>query len=282
VGERCLRQAIDADRTQAEGWLLLLEILRVEGRMAEASAAGWEAYDRVDAGSRRDALKELTLSLLAELTDDVARTVLEHWVHADGEDFRARCALLQRIAMQPRAGDPDRLSILGELESILAKQPTYTNAREALAGALADAGEPERGRAVLDAWPEQERDSRYWRLRGRWNLEYDNKPEEAVEAFRKVLKEFPEDWRTWYRLARTLKTLHRLDESRQAAETVGRIREALDPLRLDPRLDHAFAHFDDPKALEDLADLARQTGLTRLATAWADAATQARKTAVAE
>ena len=142
--------------------------------------------------------------------------------------------------------------------------------REALATALADAGEPDRGRVVLDGWPGREsaRDARYWRLRGRWDLEYDHRPERAVDACRKSVAELPQDWRSWSRLARALRMLDRDAEALQAAETVRRIREVLDPLTLGPRLDAAFAHRDDPAALRDLADLAGRAGLTRLADAW--------------
>ena len=91
--------------------------------------------------------------------------------------------------------------------------------------ALADSGEPDRGRAALDGWPgpESARDARYWRLRGRWDLEYDHRPERAVEAFRKAVAVVPQDWRSWSRLARALRVLGRDAEARDAAEAVGRI-----------------------------------------------------------
>ena len=133
---------------------------------------------------------------------------------------------------------------------------------------MADAGEPDRGRAVLNSWPESTRDARYWRLRGRWDLEYDHQPEQAVSAFRTALVDLPQDWRSWYRLARALHILGRDGESQQAAESVSRIREVLDPLVLGPRLHAAFDHLDDPAALRDLAALCNRAGLTRLADAW--------------
>ena len=134
--------------------------------------------------------------------------------------------------------------------------------------ALADAGEPNRGRALLNEWPTTDRDARYWRLRGRWDLEYDHRPEEAATAFRNALSELPQDWRSWYRLARALHILGREGESRQAAETVSRIREVLDPLALGPHLDAAIDHLDDPATLEDLATLCTRAGLARLGEAW--------------
>ena len=154
------------------------------------------------------------------------------------------------------------------METLLAGHPDHIGAREALVAALADAGEPDRGRALLDDWPERARDARYWRLRGRWELEYDHRPDRAAAAFQTAVAELPQDWRSWYRLARALRILGRDREGRQAAETVSRIREVLDPLTLGPQLDAAFDHLDDPAALRNLAALCDRAGLTRLADAW--------------
>jgi thioredoxin-like negative regulator of GroEL len=266
--ERSLRRAIAADPTNLEPWKLLLEILQVEDRPLEAQRLGWEAYDRLPPEARRDLLQELTQGLLVELPDERVRTALGRWIDADGDDIDAQVALLQRIAAQPRASDPDRSSLLAIMETLLAGHPDHIGAREALVAALADAGEPERGRALLDNWPEKARDARYWRLRGRWELEYDHRPEQAAAAFQTAVAELPQDWRSWYRLARALRILGRDREGHQAAETVSRIREALDPLTLGPQLVAAFDHLDDPAALRNLALLCDRAGLNRLADAW--------------
>jgi len=266
--EHSLHQAIIADPTDPKSWRLLLEILRVEDRTLEALHMGWEAYDQVHPEARPMLLRELTLSLLTDLPDELVRTTLRRWVEADGTDVNARIALMQRIGVQPRAADPDRASLLAALEALLAEHPDHIAAREVLVTALADAGESRRGRALLDDWPGPARDARFWRLRGRWDLEYDHQPERAAVAFKTALEEFPQDWRSWYRLARTLRILGCDVEGRQAAENVSRIREVLDPLVLGPRLDGAFNHLDDPVALRDLAALCDRAGLARLADAW--------------
>jgi tetratricopeptide (TPR) repeat protein len=266
--EYSLRQAIISSPANPEAWQLLLEILRVEERTIESMDVGWEAYRQVRPDARRVILRELTLTLLADLPDELVRTTLQRWVVADATDVDAQIALMQRIAMQPRAADPDRASLLAAMEALLAKHPEHITAREVLVAALADAGEPERGRALLNDWPESAHDVRYWRLLGRWQLEYDHQPEQAATAFQTTLARFPQDWRSWSRLARVLRILGQETESRQAAETVSRIREVLDPLVLGPRLDSAFDHLDNAVALRDLAALCDQAGLTRLASAW--------------
>ena len=269
-----MKRAITTDPASPEPWRLLLEILLVEDRTLEAQRLAWEAYDQVGLEARRELLRELTLGLLADLPDEQIRTTLRRWVDADGDDIDAQTALWQRIAAQPRAADPDRPSLLAALEAVLTRHPDHIGARAALVTALADAGEPDRGRAVLDAWPESTRDAHYWRLRGRWDLEYDHRPERAATALRTALADLPQDWRTWFRLARALHMLGRDDESQRAAEAVSRIREILDPLRLGPRLHAAFDHLDDPAALHDLAALCNRVGLTRLADAWLTEAQQ--------
>jgi len=266
--EHTLHQAITADPAEPEPWVLLLKILRIEDRSFQALQVTWKAYDQVHPEARRVLLRELTSSLLADLPDELVRTTLRRWVNADGTDVDAQIALLQRIATQPRAADPDRASLLAAMEALLVEHPEHITAREALVTALADAGEPKRGRALLEDWPQLARDARYWRLLGRWELEYDHRPDQAVTALKTALAEFPQDWRSWYRLARTLRILGRDVEGRQAAETVSRIRELLDPLVLGPRLDSAFNHLDDPVALRDLAALCDRAGLTHLADAW--------------
>ena len=99
-------------------------------------------------------------------------------------------------------------------------------------------------------------------------------------AFRTALSDLPQDWRSWYRLARALHVLGREDESLTAALAVRRIRELVDPLTLGPRLDTAFNHLDSPATLSNLVDLCNRVGLIRLGEAWsteAHAATQVSK-----
>jgi tetratricopeptide (TPR) repeat protein len=267
--ERSLHRAIRTDPSEPESWRLLLEIFRVEDRTLDAQRFGWQAFDAVQPDARRELLRQLTLAFLADLLpEEKIRTTLRRWVEADVNDVDAQVALWQRIVAQPRPGDPDRPSLLAKLEELLATYPDHAGVREVLTTSLADAGEPDRGRAILDTWPELTRDARYWRLRGRWELEYERRPQEATIAFRNALKELPQDWRSWYRLSRALWILNRHDESYLATETVRRIREVTDPLVLGPRLHAAFDHLDDPKALNDLAALCSQTRLTRLSNAW--------------
>jgi len=279
--DAALARAAGADPANPEPWRLRLERFRVEDLALEAQEVGWAAYAAVPPEARPAVLRELTLALLADLPDDLARRTLARWAGAADParpDRDARVALLRRVAAMPRADDPDRATRAAELSALLAAEPGHLAAREALVTALADAGEPDRGRAVLDAWPgpEPTRDARYWRLRGRWDQDYDGRPARAAEAFRRTLADLPHDWKTRVRLARAFHTLGREADAKREAEAVNRTREALDPAPLGTRLKANLDRPDDPAALLDLADLCARVGLARLAGAWRREAASAR------
>ncbi len=266
--ERALIRACRLAPADLESWLLRLEILRVEDRQVEAQQVGWQAYRAVGDRDRRPVLRAMTLALLADTPEDLARSTLARWVGADPRDVDAQVALIQRIAASPRAGDPDRASRIASLSRIVAAHAEHVEARQALVLALADSGDPDRGREVLEAWPEAGRDARYHRLRGRWDLEYDRTPARAVESFRASLDELPQDWRTCSRLARALRNAGQTSDASRAAVDVEKLREALDPSTMGRRLDRDLAALDDARSRLDLGDLCERAGLKGLAEAW--------------
>ncbi len=266
--ERALDRAIAADRVPPEPYLLLLEMLRVEGRTIEAQDLGWRAYESVPETSRRLVLKALTLALLADAPEAVARGTLSRWSAVDPDDFEARIALLRRMAANPRPDDPRLSARIAEIRAILDRHPDSISAREALILALAESGDPEQGQAVLEAWPEASRDVRFDRIKGRWVLENDRKPAAAIPLFRQTLGRLPHDWKTRNRLARALNATGQEAKAQQEARAVERLREILDPGALGRRLDADLAKLDEPKSRLDLADLCESVGLDRLAEAW--------------
>ncbi len=91
----------------AEPWLLRLEVLRVEDRPAEARRLGFDALAVLDdPGARLAVLRSMTLALLADVPDDLARETLTRWVKADPGDLDARASWLRRIAAGPGPATP--------------------------------------------------------------------------------------------------------------------------------------------------------------------------------
>ncbi len=267
--DRALERASTADPGRAEAWRARLDRFRVLDQPVEALKLLRRAETSVAPAEFRPILASATLAALAELPDDEARERLDRWIKADPNDFDARVAWLDRVAANPHPGDPDRATRIRELTAILDRDPNQIAARETLLVALADAGEPEKGRTVLAAWPEASRDARYFRLRARWDLEYDHQPEQAVVAYTEALNEIPHDWTSHYGLARAYRALGRETESRNEANIVARLRERLAPATLAPRLTGDLAKLDDPRSSLDLAALCQSVGLTWLAESWA-------------
>lgn len=279
--EEAIRKATRQEPARASAWLLWLELLRLEDRQIEAAGIAREALGAVGPADRLDVLRAATLALLADAPDEVVRPTLEKWVAADSQDIDAKLALMSRKALAgPRQAGPasDRASgQVSLLQSLLNESPGHIGLRAATVGALAEAGLIDRGRSLLDTWPKEGRDARYERLEGRWKLEYERKPDEAEEAFRKVLAQIPHDWKTRTRLARALHAQGRDQEARAEAETVSRHRELLEPARLGPRLSGDLEKPEDPEALEDLAALCQGLGLNTLAEGWSAEAAAARR-----
>lgn len=266
--ERLLIEVCRLAADDPEPWRLRLELLHMEAREIESIRVGWQAFDAVSPARRREVLKALTLALLADEPDDLVRQTLRRWVAADPTDADAIAALYRRIAPEPRLGDPDLHDRILALRALLDADPGRVDVRETLILTLSDAGEIDRGRDLLDSWPKNARDARYDRLRGRWDLDYDDRFEDAVESYRRVLAVLPHDWKTLARLARALRRLNRVDEARAVAARVSLLRERLNPARLGRRLDKDLADLDNPQARLDLAELCGSVGLERLAEAW--------------
>jgi tetratricopeptide (TPR) repeat protein len=269
--EDVLRRAVAAEPEDARAWQLLAMIYRFEDRQIDSMNLLRKALESIAPADRANLLLEVTMTILTDLPDDVARSTLQRWLAADPADVEAEAALLRRIGSDPRSEDPDRQARLDRLEELNARHPDRPNVREALAITLADGRDDNDFRAVLDSWPADARDARYWRLKGRLYLDVDRRPEPAADAYRRSLAETPHDWRSHYGLARALMQLNRPEEAANEARTVSRIREAIDPLTLGPSLDAIVTHLDREAARASFADLCARVGLDRLAQAWRSA-----------
>jgi predicted Zn-dependent protease len=274
-GVRALEKAAELNPSNPEPWQLQLEILRVEDRPVDALGVGWKAYDAVPRPARRGILRALTLALLTETPEDLARTTLQRWVAEDSTDLEARVALLRRMAANPRDGDLPRSSRIETLEELLRRRPESISTRQALIEELADAGDGERAKQVLENWPERARDARFDQVSGRLALDLDRNPKVAAEALKRALAALPHDWKIHYRYARALAAIGAKAEAKHEADRVGVLREILEPGRLAKRLDADLRDLEQPRARADLAALCRSVGFDRLGAAWEEDADRA-------
>lgn len=270
--EKTLVQAIKQYHTDPLLRLMLLEIQRVEDRIVETIIQGDQALKEVDPQDRILVLRGLTITLLDTIPEERAREKLKIWIQADPEDNQAEVALLKRMASDPMAGDIDRPTRIARLKLIIQKNPSFEQAYEAIAIELAASGLIDEGRSILDQWPDNKRDARYNRLKGRWELEFNNHPDRAVPLFERVVAQIPHDKTSWFRLSRAYKSIGRERESQLAAERVAQLVEILDPRTLSPRLTRDFERLDDPESKLDLAEICEKAGLVKLAKAWREEA----------
>ena len=266
--EKSLIRATELEPSRLEPWLMRLEIVRMEDRPLDALAIGQAAWAAVAPGNQRAIAQALTLALLAGTPEDLARETLSRWIEADPNDLEARVALERVRILNNAGGDPPLDERIQQLEELLKLHPEHLGLREVVLLSLAEQGDFERGRAVLEAWPESGRDARYERMSGRWDLDYDDRPVRAVEHFRNALRDLPFDWKTHYRLARALQATGQSEGARRAAVELGRIRERLDPTRLGRQLEDSLGKLDDPASRRSLADLCHSVGLDQLAEFW--------------
>ena len=262
----------------SRSWLQQIDDYRAEDRPIKAMAVGWSAYASVSPEERRDVLRALTLALLADVPEEQARAALQHRIDANPDDLDARVALI-RLALNPealpanrprigRAPDPSAAALV-ELEKLLEQHPIQSGARAALIDALLDAGQIDRARTVLDEWPADHNDDPRWlRLKARFDLEFDARPDQAAAALSRLLDSTPHDWRLRARLSRALQMQGDSERAKREATLVDRLRERLDPSRLGPRLAHDLERLDDPDALSNLAAICASVGLVDLAAAW--------------
>ncbi|GIW85910.1 MAG: hypothetical protein KatS3mg108_0234 [Isosphaeraceae bacterium] len=273
--ERALDQACRLDPANPEPWLIRLERLRMLGRPFEAMALGQAAVRAVPPSARQPILRAWTLAILADPPDDLARATLARWIAADPNDLDALAALDRRYAEYPQASDPPRADRIARLQNALLQNPSHLPTREALAITLAETGQPQLGRSILNDWPPSQRNALYDRLDGRWALDYENNPAHAVDALRRALAALPTDRRSRYRLARALQATGLTDAARAEAQLLARLYETLEPVRLTQRLDNALADNPiPPHTARDLAHLCRSVGLDQLASLWDELAQQ--------
>lgn len=251
-----------------DGWLLILDLLRVLGDADLFSAEVESLLQSPVAMRTTSVLSSATLGLLTDLDQAEVRSRLKRWVENEPDHPLAQAALLLRYALNPLPEDPSRDERLKQARELLLRFPDSSMARSALAETLFNSGLYEEVAVVLDGWPNSQRVTTSWhRLQGRRLQDLIQKPEEAVAEYQLVLKSMPHDWKTRYRLARALMAGGIADEARQQAHRMTEIRELLEPTALEPVLKRAMPKGRPPEPAQ-MVPLLQKIELNSLAKSW--------------
>jgi len=256
--ERVLAEVIAADPNNAEARRRLVYLLNLEARDDEARVTLGELYRLAPDRRHLVAMTGLAMDETGdrqqgdELAEFLARTPDDPMLR------RGRGLALLRSGKAAEAR-PDLEAAAGGVED----DPVV---RSALAESLLETGDLDGVEAALGAEPDRPSDrARWWVARGRAE-EKRERPEPALDAYRKALQAVPDDRKALYRLGQALARLGRAEEGRPIlarAEEV-RLRDLTIVLEMDRCLRGAL----DAALFEKIADLCRQAGLAFEAGGW--------------
>lgn len=253
-----------------DGWLLILDLLRVLGDADLFSSELIGLLQSPVASRNSSVLSSATLGLLTDLDQSEVRSRLKKWVESEPNEPLAQAALLLRYATNPLPEDPSRDSRLADGRKLLRRFPDSLMARSALVETLFNSGLYEEATEVLEGWPQAGRNTTAWhRLQGRRLQDQDQKPAAAAAEFQLVLNAMPHDWKTRYRLARALQASGATDEARRQAIRMTEIREMLEPATLEPTLKRAMPKGRPPEPTQ-LVEILNRMELQELAKHWQD------------
>lgn len=217
------RLALTPDCIQARR--LLVALYRLEDRESEAAALLWQLYEAAPGELKIEPLKELFLAQFAMYVDGAAVRRLQLMVEENPDDIDAEVAIGSRLYKGVhKGGDPEAAKQL--LAKCLERRPDHLTCRANLARCHMDLGEYEQVAQLLAEWPEPVRDTRYWRLNGLLQQDYQADYAGAVESYRKVLAAEPEDYKICHRLGQCLQFSGQTEQAQVELSRAAKLRES--------------------------------------------------------
>lgn len=263
-----LQEWVEKSSDTPEGWIIMLDLLRVLGLGDRIIEAHDQILSNQVARRSPTVLMTLTLGLLTDLEPEQLRQRLQKWVAAEPGEAIAQAALLQRYNENPLPEDPSRDDRLQVCMNLLDRFPTSIETRMAFVELLLTSGQYDEAGEALKQWPAQVKESiSHQRLLGRYLQDNLQDHENAILSFQNVLKKATFDWKTRYRLARALKAAGQAEKAMTESARMLEIRELLEPNRLEPIIRQAFPKGKPPEP-KQLVELLDKIGLNALADAW--------------
>jgi len=268
VAAKLLQEWTEKSPDKPDGWVILLDLLRVLGQSDRII----EAFDQIHLNeiARRspEVLMTVTLGLLTDLEPQQIRQRLKRWAAAEPDSPISQAALLQRYNENPLPDDPSRDERLQLAISLVGRFPEHIDCRAVLVETMLTTGLYEEAGKYLNQWPDHGRQSiSYHRLYGRYLQDGLQDQQNAIDSFQIVLQKAPYDWKTRYRLARAFRATGDIGRSQAESARMLEIREILEPARLEPIIRNTFPKGKSPEPVK-LIEILEKIGLKQFSDGW--------------
>jgi hypothetical protein len=264
-GERALWQVRSPPEAAAKAAGLLLALFRDEERKEDAREYVWEIYDRLDDADRPQLLARWFLIQFAEHPGREAAARLMRFAANDPKDWDANVAVTALTRNESPRTACDRLEAYGI-------PPVHRNARALLCDLRLELGEKSAAVLLLDEWPEDRRDARYWRLRALASADDAQTVAASIDALKTYLNIEPADWKMRNVLEAGLRRLGRTQEALDAQKENDRITKTVAYSEVQFIISNVIGRLQEPANRSRMALFYESLGMRREAQAWQRAA----------
>lgn len=261
--ERAARRSLELEPNSLDARQLLSLICRWENRLHEAERLLAELYELCAPEHRANALVQLFELHVGQFDVKETQQRLEAFLANDPSDFSARLALARlHVGMGDNAKAGEMLDECWRLK------PGDIDVRAALVNCYVIFGDYQKATRLLETWPADQRDARYWESMGTYQSEYLQHYEQAAESYRRVLQHVPDDWRVRHRLAICLRSLGDEEGARVELERVDRARVALQREKMEETLKALPDMITTADGRYQIGRIYEEVGRVREATLW--------------
>jgi thioredoxin-like negative regulator of GroEL len=260
--EVALKRTLELDPNVEAAKKALVYLYFLESRQEDARPLVWELYQSSDPITRYRALANWFLIQFSELPTNEATAELNALIDGDPDDPDAGVALAGRWL---RENQFDRAA--RKLESFVVPGE-HVERLSLLVQCYLKMGMGSKAAALLERWPDEKRDIRFWRSMGIACQTFLNRPTDAVAYLLRVLEVQPDDWEVHHRLALSLRQLNRMQEAEVHEKESRRLQGVLDYEATASLIREHLTRPDEAATRFQTAQFYEQLGLKCEARAW--------------
>lgn len=261
--EAALRETLEHWPNSLEARRGLIALYRWQDREFDAQPLVWEAFELTPVEDRAFLLAEWFRFRFAQHPPADTLRRLRAFLAAQPDDMQSAIALALWNVRQHQL-EPARVL----LERVFTEFPQNIDARAAWATCLLELGEWDRAHEVLDEWPADQRDLRYWKLHGIELQDYARDYPGAIDSLGRWIEAFPDDWQIHFRLSTCLRHAGRIAEADREAARTEQLKQIVKYEVVDEILNVAFKFLNRPEQLHRMGEFYRSIGYEREAKAW--------------